>query len=67
MFSKFGAPNGNPSDPNFFGLGADLFSKHLETNKKNAPEVVEVYMQNFFEELERVSNLVEEYNYIAMV
>jgi len=48
VFGNFGAPSGKEADNLFGGLGQDLFSKHLETNKKNTPEVVEVYMQNFF-------------------
>jgi hypothetical protein len=32
-----------------------------------ANEIVEVYSENFFKEIERISALVTEYNYIAMV
>ena len=39
-----------------------------EMNKSsNASEIVEVYLHNFNQELDRISTLAQEYNYIAMV
>ncbi len=51
-------------------MAQPMASAHLPGNSippVTSPEVVEVFMHNFLQELERVSELVEKYNFIAMV
>lgn len=43
-------------------------SKTITQKKHNlSSDIVEVYHDNFFKEIERISSLVPEYNYISMV
>ena len=41
----------------------------MSKNKQHnlSSEVVEVYADNFFKEIDKISSLVSEYNYISMV
>jgi hypothetical protein len=54
-------PNQKPGSSNSNGKSGTQ-KKHNLSN-----EIVEVYHDNFFKEIERIAALVPEYNYISMV